>query len=139
MRSNGNFRGDAKEILAILPRVVRHAADHALLIEQFIRERWDGAHVNAAENKHAALFERLESGGNNLSCWRKHNRSVEFFRWFVKRPSGPRSAQLQRQLLMPHVARRCKHFNAPVPRHLNRHVGRGAKAIKAQPPATLDS
>ncbi len=39
---------------------------------------------------------------------------------------------------MTNVTRGSKHFHAPVPRHLNRHVRRRAEAIKAQASARFD-
>src|SRR5215472_2542189 len=45
---NGDRRGDLHEIATVLSRVVGHAANAALLIDEVIREGRDRAHVNSA-------------------------------------------------------------------------------------------
>jgi len=63
VRSNRNFSGNAKEVFAVLPRIVRHAADYALLIQQVVTERGNGAHVDSAENERAAFLEAFRAAG----------------------------------------------------------------------------
>ena len=70
-----------QELLRILPRVRRHAAERALP-EQVTRvlQRRDRAHVNAGQGQRAAPLERLQSRGNELSGRRKENRPMELDR-----------------------------------------------------------
>src|SRR3979411_873360 len=64
---NRNFGGHSQEIVPVLPRVVGNATDHALLIEQVVVERRDGAHVDAAECQDAALLQSLQRSGHYLT------------------------------------------------------------------------
>src|SRR5215469_4629517 len=59
VRLNRDFRRDAKKIVAILPRIVGDATNHALLIQQIVAERWNRAHVYPAEHQYPALSECL--------------------------------------------------------------------------------
>src|SRR5215472_6637363 len=45
---DGDRRGDLHEITTVLSRVVGHAANGALLIDEVVGEGRDGAHVNSA-------------------------------------------------------------------------------------------
>ena len=136
---NGNLRGDAQEILAVLTRVVGHAANHALLIEKIVIERRDRAHVNAAENEHSAFLERGERRRDKLSGRREDNRRVEFFGRLGRGFARPHRAELQCKLLVLRSSRACVHFNAPMPRDLSRDMRGRSKTVKREAPAALDS
>src|SRR6266850_1840096 len=57
--TNGNLGGNMKKIFPVFARVVGHAANHALLVQQLVLERRNRAHVNSAEHQHAAFLEGL--------------------------------------------------------------------------------
>ena len=76
---------------------------------------------------------------DKLSGRREDDGRVEFFGRLFGGFAGPHSAQLQRELLMLRSARCSVHFNAPMPRDLNRDVRRRSEAVKREAPAALDS
>src|SRR5207249_6645210 len=84
-RSNRNLGRHAQKVFAVLPRVVRHAANHSLLIQQVVAERWDRTPMNSAENKRAAFSQRLQCCRNNLPSGGKDNCRVEFLCRFIER------------------------------------------------------
>ncbi len=52
-------------------------------------------------------------------------------------PPAHTAPNSKREFLMPLIARSRVNFSAPMPRHLNGDVGRGAKSVQAQPAAAL--
>src|SRR6516165_1008133 len=77
-RPNRNLRRDPQKLFAVPPGVVSDAANHALLIQQVVGERWDRTHVDPAENQSPALAQSFQCRRYNPSRWGKHNRRVQF-------------------------------------------------------------
>ena len=133
---DGDLGRDTQKILAILPRIVGHAANHPLPVQQVVIHRRDSAHVDSGEHQRAALLEHLQRRRHQLTCGREDDGAVQRGRFlairiFRARISSPLSAQIEREPLMCRVTRERVHFNTPVPRHLYRHVRRGAEPVEA--------
>src|SRR5438477_8726559 len=78
-RSNRNFSRHAQEVFAVLPRIVRHAPNLSLFVQQIVAKRWDRAHMNPAKNERAAFLEGLQRSGNYLAGRRKTIVASSFF------------------------------------------------------------
>ncbi len=132
IRADGNFRGDAQEILAVLASVIGDAADGAFVIEQVVGERRYGAHVNAAQNERAALAQGAERHRNNFSRRGKDDSGVERSGRLGEGVAGPDRAQIKRQPPMTIIARGCVDRDVPVAGDLDGQVRRGAESVETK-------
>src|SRR5579885_391734 len=134
-----NLGCNPQKIPPVFARVVGHAADHPLVVEQVVAKGRDRTHVDAAEDEHSAFAQRLQRRRHNLSRGSEHDRRIQRLRRRIERAACPLRPQLERQLAVTRVARRSENFRAPVPRHLDGHVRRRAESVESEPPAALDS
>src|SRR4029077_2556884 len=74
---DGDLRGDTQEVYSVLARIVSHTANHPLLIEQAVIQRWNRAHVNPAQGQRSALLQRFERCGHDLTRGRENDRRVK--------------------------------------------------------------
>src|SRR5258708_16546104 len=139
VHANGDFGRDAQEIFAILARVVGDAANDAFLVEQVVGERGDGAHLNAGEDESAALAQRFQRGGNDFASGSEDDCGVELGGRLGGGAARPFGSELKCELLLPRIPGRRIHFHIPVHRPLNGNLGGGAKSLKAQLAAGLNS
>src|SRR4029077_15134372 len=131
-RPNRNLRRDPQKLFTVPPGVVSDAANHALLIQQVVGERWDRTHVDSTENQSTAFAQGFQRCRYNLSRWSKHNRRVELLWRRLQRSARPFWSQVHSQFLVSLIASRRIHFDPPMPRHLNRDVCRRPEAVKPQ-------
>ena len=134
---DGDFGGDPQEVFAVLAGVVGHAADGALVVEQVVIERRNGAHVNAADGHGPSALERPQRRDHQLAGGREDHGRVDFFGRLVIRSAGPHRAQVERQLLMARVAGNGVDADVPVARHLDGDVRGGAETVHGEASAGL--
>src|SRR2546423_657776 len=139
MRADGNFGGDAQEILAGLASVVGYAANYALLIDQVVRKRRDRAHMDSAEHQDASLSQCGQRCGNDFSRRRENDGGVEFCGRLGERSPSPFGAEFEREFLVARISGRRVHVYIPMPRYLNTHVSRCTESVKAKFASGLDS
>ncbi len=86
----------------------------------------------------AAPLEALEGERHELARRRERHGGVESHAGILRRFAGPRGPHPQGELAVVGLPRERVHGAAPVPRHLDREVGRGAEPEEAEAPARSD-
>ena len=135
----GDRSGDFQEVAAVLARVVGDAANDPFVIEELIIEGWDHTHVDAAQGQSSSSLQRAKGRGHEFAGGREDDAAVQFGGWFLAGGACPHRAQFAGQLAMAGIPGHGVYFHAPVVRHLDGHVRRGAEAVKSQAPSARDA
>src|SRR5262245_3282180 len=135
-RANGDPRRLGQELLAVGPRVGGDPPDVALVEEiALVVERRHRRHVDAGKRQCAAARQVAERDRYQIAHRSEENGAVRLRRHRLADVADPRRAEPTRQLPMGRLARAHENLAPAGPRDLERHVGRGAEAIDAEPPA----
>ena len=91
--SDGHLGSQGKKFLAILAGKVGYRSHHSFTPEDIIRERGDGAHVDAAADHDAAFGSGSQGGGQEGTDGSKDYGGVQGYRRFgsgIASPDAPR-------------------------------------------------
>src|SRR5579859_992856 len=112
--------------------LLAHAADYPFVINQFVRERGNRAHVNSAQDQRARLFQRLQCRRNQLSRGSEDDGGVQTDRRGIVGSAYPLGSQLARQLAVLFFAGANHDLDLPIVRDLDRDVSSGSESVDGQ-------
>src|SRR5262245_20821838 len=135
-RPDGNARRLGQQLLPVSPGVGRDAPEVPFVEEvALVVERRYRGHVDAGERQRPAAGQVLKRQGHQVAHRREEDGAVRLRGHRVAGVADPGRAQLAGQRPVRRLARAHEHLAPAGPCDLERHVGRGAEAVDAEPPA----